>query len=451
MSDEKIHLVSLGCARNLVDSEIMLGRLANAGWTITQEPDEADVIIINTCSFIEDAADESVDTILELAKLKKSGSCRNLIVAGCLPERYREDIVQALPEVDVFLGTGAFDRIVQAAEKNLKSKIKKSKILLPDPDSIVPTKHDPRIRESSHMAYLKIAEGCSKHCTYCIIPKLRGKQKSRSPENITDEARSLIESGVKELVLIAQDTTNYGSDLPCGTGLARLLDNIADISDDIRIRVLYGHPESIDESVIKTVAQRHNICSYFDIPIQHASNSVLKKMGRHYTGDDLKKLFDKIRSPDPEASLRTTVITGFPGETDKDFETLLKFVEDVRFNHLGVFTYSDSEDLPSHRLSNHVSGITAEKRYNQLMSRQMEISLENNSKYIGRTVKVLVEESPEPGLLTGRTCFQAPEVDGLTDIRTSQSAAGSQQSALGYFADVKITDALEYDLIGELT
>ncbi len=472
---DKLYLVSLGCARNLVDSEVMLGRLANAGWTITQKPDEADVIIINTCSFIEDAANESVDTILELAKLKKNGSCQNLVVVGCLPERYREDIIQALPEVDVFLGTGAFDSIVQAAEKS-KIKNQKSKILLPDPDSIDLAKQDgPRVHSLSHMAYLKIAEGCSKRCTYCIIPKLRGKQKSRSLENITAEARSLIESGVKELVLIAQDTTNYGIDLSLDLDLARLLRNISDISDNIWVRVLYGHPESISGTIIKTVAERHNICSYYDIPIQHASNSVLKKMGRFHTNDGLKGLFDIIRSQDSEASLRTTVITGFPGETDKDFETLLKFVEDVRFNHLGVFTYSDSEDLPSHRLSNHVSKSVAKKRYNQLMSRQMEISLENNSKYIGKTVKVLVEESPEPNLLTGRTSFQAAEVDGITYIRSSgqaavgsgqaaagsgQAAAGSGQAAAGSgqaaggnlpgdFADVRITDALEYDLIGE--
>jgi ribosomal protein S12 methylthiotransferase len=297
------------------------------------------------------------------------------------------------------------------------------------------------------MAYLKIAEGCSRHCTYCIIPKLRGKQKSRLSENIVEEARLLILSGVKELVIVAQDTTGYGKDLNPDVNLGRLLETISDISPDVRIRLFYGHPESIDDSVIKIIAERKNICSYFDIPIQHASSSVLKKMGRHYTRKDLYRLFENIRSYDPDAALRTTAIVGFPGETDKDFEILLSFIEDVRFTHLGVFTYSDAEDLPSHKFSHKVSKRAAKKRYDRLMSRQSEISLENNRKNIGKILRVLVEESPQPDLFTGRSWFQGPEVDGITYIRNRQGISSPLQ--IGSFSDIIITDALEYDLIGE--
>lgn len=453
----KLHLVSLGCVRNLVDSEVMLGRFKKAGWIITQDPEEADVIIINTCSFIESAVNESIDTILELARFKQNGVCRRLIVTGCLPERFREAIVDALPEVDIFLGTGAFDNIIQAAEGSLNL----SGCILPDPNIIPLQGHDvPRVLSFSHMAYLKIAEGCNRHCTYCIIPKLRGKQRSRLLGDIVSEARSMVLSGVKELILVAQETTAYGKDLFPPTDLGRLLESISDIpasltphgtragsgdadgSENLWIRVLYGHPESIDESLIKTVAMHHNICSYFDLPIQHASDAVLKKMGRKYFRDDLYRLFDKIRLLIPDAALRTTVILGFPGETEKDFEGLLTFIKDVRFDHLGVFVYSDSEDLPSHRLSGHVPENVAKDRHDRLMSCQLEISLENNRKHIGRELIVLVEEVLEDNLYMGRTFFQAPEVDGITYIHSNQLQTGD-------FARVRITDALEYDLIGE--
>lgn len=347
----KLHLVSLGCSKNLVDSEIMLGRLKRVGWQITPDPVKADMIIVNTCSFIKTAVNESIDMILELANFKKTGACRRLVVTGCLPERFREDIAQSLPEVDLFLGTGGYDKI----ESILKPSQDISGCILPDPDLIFPQgKDDPRVRSTPHIAYLKIAEGCNRHCTYCIIPKLRGKQKSRSLEDIVSEARSLISSGVKELILVAQETTAYGSDLSPTVDFAGLLKQISDHSDKIWVRVLYGHPESLSESAIETIAERRNICSYFDIPIQHVSNRVLKQMGRNYSRDTLNRLFDKIRSSDPEAALRTTLLVGFPGETDKDFETLLTFVQTICFQHLGVFIYSDMDDLPSHGLSDPV-------------------------------------------------------------------------------------------------
>ena len=446
----RLYLESLGCARNQVDSEIMIGRLKRAGWVLTDDPEAAQTIVVNTCSFIESAVEESIDTILELAELKKEGSCKRLVVAGCLPERYREEILGSLPEVDVFLGTGAFDQIVKAVQDPKFTH----QCLLPDPDMNVLQKNDsPRDPLRSHSAYLKIAEGCSKSCTYCIIPKLRGRQKSRPLEDIVSEARQLISKGVKELVLVAQDTTAYGRDLPKRANLSRLMEDLAGLvtetSQDVSapwLRVLYGHPESIEDAFIKTVAANSSICSYFDIPIQHVSTPVLKRMGRQYTRDDLHRLFDRIRKLVPDAALRTTLIVGFPGETDKDFETLVEFAEDVRFDHLGVFVYSDSDDLPSHRLAEHVPESVATDRYHQLMSAQADISALNNQKYIGKIVKVLVEESLDNTLFCGRTIFQAPEVDGVSYINTGQSPFHLK---IGSIADMRVTDAMEYDLMGE--
>ncbi|MDM8526366.1 30S ribosomal protein S12 methylthiotransferase RimO [Desulfococcaceae bacterium HSG8] len=445
MKTKKLHLVSLGCAKNLVDSEIMLGKLMEGGWTLTREPAEAHVIVINTCSFIESAIDESVDTILELAKYKEHGNCRSLIVAGCLPERFGQEIVPELPEVDVFLGTGAFDRIAEAVNDSISEV---PGYFFPDPELAEFGDWKFRMKDSSlrtpNSAFIKIAEGCSRHCTYCIIPRLRGTQRSRSPEDILSEAGVLFESGAKELILVAQDTTSYGKDINDGTDLACLLERLSDISpDNIWLRFMYGHPLSMNDKLIRTVAEMPNICTYFDIPIQHASSSVLKLMARNYSRDDLMRMFDKIRSMSPDASLRTTVITGFPGETDKDFKTLLQFVEAVRFDHLGTFIYSDSEDLPSHRLPNHVPEDVAKERYDLIMSRQSEISSENNRRYMGRVLDVLVEEDEGEDVFTGRASFQAPEVDGITYIRSGDAVPGN-------FVPVKIKDTLEYDLIGDL-
>ncbi len=444
MGKKQLYLESLGCARNMVDSEVMSGRLKNAGWTLLEDPDDADTIIVNTCSFIEPAVNESIDTILELAKYKKHGTCRRLIVAGCLPQRYGEEIRDALPEVDVFIGTGAFDRIVAAADGRFDS----GHCLLPDPD-LDPDKISElsgstlRLQRHTHMAYLKIAEGCSRRCTYCIIPKLRGKQKSRPLESIVSEARRLIDAGVKELILVAQDTTAYGKDLTPARSVSDLLHRLASLSETVWIRILYGHPESITETFIDTVSRLPNVCPYFDIPIQHASDPVLKRMGRHYTETDLYRLYDTIRSVIPDASLRTTLITGFPGETEDDLRSLLAFIETVRFDHLGVFIYSDSEDLPSHALSGKVPKKTAQKRYDRLMSCQKEISLSNNQRHLNRQYPVLVEAMAEETTAVGRTTFQAPEVDGITYVTVPKPLQP------GSFAEVRITDVLEYDLIGE--
>ncbi len=436
-----LHLVSLGCARNLVDSEEMLGRLAAAGWALTDDPAEAHAIVVNTCSFIEPAVEESIDTILEMARFKTAGVCRRLIVAGCLPERYREDIVATLPEVDQFLGTGAFGRIVEAVEGRRPLE---AACLLPDPDRIdVGTGQGPRRLTTGPMAYLKIAEGCSRRCTYCIIPKLRGRQKSLPPEQLEAQARRLIAGGARELVLVAQESTAYGRDLVPAADLGALLTTLAGIDASVWIRFLYGHPRSLTPETIRTVASRGNICPYFDIPVQHASPRVLERMGRGYRPDDLYRLFEGIRSRVAGAALRTAVIVGFPGETGDDFERLVEFVSTVRFDHLGVFTYSDAEDLPSHRLQRHVAEKTARLRRDRLMELQADISLGNNRRRIGSEVDMLVERPVPGGGYQGRTMFQAPEVDGVTLVR---QAGGGGRPEPGEIVRVRIAGAGDYDL-----
>ena len=439
----KLYFTSLGCAKNLVDTELMLGMLLKSGLILTEHPEEAETIIINTCSFIESAINESIDTILELAEFKQNGNCRRLIAVGCLPERFREKIADALPEVDVFLGTGAFDKILEAVDGSLNP----GSCYLPRPDLLpLQNSDDSRCLSASHMAYIKIAEGCDKKCTYCIIPRLRGKQKSRLITDIVSEADRLISAGVKEILLVAQETTDYGRDLTSCDNLAKLLEELSKISDDIWIRVLYSHPESINETLIKTIALHDNICSYYDIPIQHASNAVLKRMGRQYTRDDLYKLFERIRLIDPQAALRTTVMTGFPGETERDFQELLNFIQEIRFTNLGAFIYSDSEDIPSHRLPDHINKEKSKERYDKLMLNQAEISLDNNRMHIDKIYKILLEEESTGDNFKGRAFFQAPEVDGITYINSNISAADLHT---GDFAMARITGANEYDLNGE--
>jgi ribosomal protein S12 methylthiotransferase len=447
----KLHLVSLGCAKNQVDSEVMLGRLKQAGWVITDDPEEAHAIVVNTCSFIQSAAEESIDTIVELAEYKKTGSCRRLVVTGCLPERYREQIIQAIPEVDLFLGTGAFDQIVQAAGSCRLAR----EAILPDPElACLDHQGSSRVLTAAHMAYLKIAEGCSHRCTYCIIPKLRGNHKSQPIENVISDARELVSSGVKELVLVAQDTTAYGKDLNPPATLGTLIKALAHMHGGGRvsrflpwIRVLYGNPESIEESFVRSVAEHPQVCSYFDLPIQHVSNRILKRMGRCYTREKLRRMFRRIREIVPDAVLRTTVILGFPGETDQEFQQVLEFAEEIRFDHLGVFVYSDADDIPSHRMRQHVPRSVAQDRYDQLMSAQMDIAAEKNQRRIGQTLQVLIEEDLGSNLFAGRTRFQAPEVDGVTYVSTGSSVS---PPAIGSFAQARINDALEYDLVGEV-
>lgn len=444
----KIHITKLGCARNQVDSEIMAGALLNAGFELMPTPDLAEVLVVNTCSFITDAAQESVDAILDLAELKASGSCRRLVVTSCLPQRYGADIAAALPEVDCFLGTGAFDQIVKA----VKGEFPKGSVILLSPE-LAPIEDVPeQSRESSLVAYIKIAEGCSRTCTYCIIPVLRGKQRSRRLESIVAEAQTAIANGAKELVLVAQDSTAYGEDLPPGApDLGALLCALGELTQNMPpedkpwLRVMYGHPDSFKDSFLAAVKKYDNICPYFDLPVQHISPNVLRKMGRGYDAQKLYDLFAKIKNEIPAAALRTTLIVGFPGETNADFAALEDFVAHVRFEHLGVFTYSDGDDLPSHNLPSHVPAGLASERMEAVMQLQCEISAAYTQSFVGQTVTVLLEEADDEGLYLGRTIWQAPEVDGLVYVHTTASA-----NLTGRFVQVKITDALEYDLVGEM-
>jgi ribosomal protein S12 methylthiotransferase len=437
-----IHLISLGCPKNLVDSEVMLGRLLEAGHTITSDASEADCVVVNTCSFIQPAVNESIDTILEMGSWKQEALGRRLIVVGCLPQRFGEELARELPEVDCFLGTGAFDRVTEAVEGSLKG----SPLLLPRPETAFASQRRvPRFPPTPpHRAYLKVAEGCSDKCTYCIIPKLRGPHKSRPMEELLSEARGLAESGVKELVLVAQNTTAYGRDLGHGYGLAHLLHELAAISRLKWIRTLYGHPEYVTESLLATIAAHRKLCSYFDIPIQHVSEPVLKKMGRPNKPEHILHLFEHIREEVPDACIRTTLMVGFPGETEDDFQSLLDFVQEVRFDHLGAFMYSGANDLPSHSLKGHVPADVKRERFHRLMTRQAELSQVNIQRYVGSILEVLVEgpsEHPHGGWI-GRTWFQAPDIDGIVHI-----AEGALQG--GKFVKVRITGACSnYDLAG---
>ena len=440
----RIHLINLGCARNQVDGEIMRARLRRAGHQLIEEPAQAEAIVVNTCCFIEAAADESIDTILAAAQYKQEACCRRLIVTGCLPERYREKAAEVLPEVDLFLGTGAYDQIVRALSGDPALA---PRCLLPDPDRILPQDADtPRDLTPGSSAYLKIAEGCDRHCTFCIIPRLRGRQKSRPLEAILGEARHLVAAGIQELVLVAQETTRYGADLDPPQSLSRLLEALSDLAPERWIRFLYGHPGSLSPDVLRTVAGRPNLCPYFDIPIQHISDRILKRMGRDYTARDVKRIVRMVRDQLPHAALRTTVIVGFPGETDADFSQLLDFVAEAEFDHLGAFMYSDADDLAAHRLQAHVATAVARKRLERLMHQQRVLSDRRLARYMDQVLPVLVESSPETGVYLGRTVFQAPEVDGLTYVRVSAHAL---PPAVGQFARVRITDTLEYDLVGE--
>lgn len=435
-----IYWVSLGCAKNQVDSEWMVAECLRKGWHITDSPEDADVIVVNTCGFIEAAVNESIDTVLELAKWRKTGPCRSLIVIGCLVERYREKLQASLPEVDLFIGTAGFDRIVFLIEFAGDFR----GCYLPSLEQIDGCAPAPRRTLSNPgMAYIKIAEGCDRHCTYCIIPRLRGRQKSRPIVSIVAEARHLIDAGAMELVLVSQETTAYGKDLADGTHIADLCRALAGISGKVWIRLLYGHPSSIDERLIETIREVPNLLPYFDIPIQHASDRILRRMGRCYGKDDILRLVERIRQRIADAVIRTTIITGFPGESRSDFATLKALVQQVRFDHLGVFAYSDAEDIPAHALTDPVSRRTALARKDRIMTLQTDISRNRLETYIGKRIEVLIESQIEAGLWEGRAWFQAPEVDGSVIVTAGDLTVGKRVS-------IQVSDSLEYDLMGEV-
>lgn len=438
----KILFVSLGCDKNLVDSEVMLGMLAEKGYTFTDDETEAEIIVINTCCFINDAKEESVNTILEMAELKKTGQVKALIVTGCLAQRYQKEIQDEIEEVDAVIGTAAIDAIVEAVEEVLLGKGENHIA----PLDTLPVGNRKRIvTTGGHYAYLKIAEGCDKHCTYCIIPKVRGEYRSIPMEQLEAEAARLAEGGVKELILVAQETTLYGKDLYGEVRLPQLLRRLCRIPGLYWIRVLYCYPEEITEELIETIREEDKICNYLDIPIQHGSDAVLKRMGRRTDSEEIRSIVNKLRKSIPDICLRTTLITGFPGETKEDHETVMDFVNEMEFDRLGVFTYSPEEDTPAAAMPKQVEETIKNERRDQIMELQQEIAYEAADQMIGRELYVMIEgKVADEDAYVARTYKDAPGVDGYLFINTGR------QLMSGDFVKVRITGSYEYDLIGEM-
>ena len=437
-----ILFISLGCDKNLVDSEQMLGLLTQKGFTLTDDETQADVIVINTCCFIHDAKEESIQNILEMAEYRKSGRCKALIVTGCLAQRYKQEIIDEIEEVDAVIGTTAHDEIFEVIEKTLAGQ---KELDIQDVDRLVEIDAKRVVTTGGHYAHLKIAEVCDKHCTYCIIPKIRGSYRSVPVERLLKEAQDLADQGVKELILVAQETTLYGVDLYGKKSLHILLKKLCEIKGIRWIRVLYCYPEEIYDELIETIRDEKKICHYLDLPIQHASDRILKRMGRRTSRAQLEEIIEKLRREIPDIALRTTLITGFPGETQEDHEELMAFVDEMEFDRLGVFTYSQEEDTPAASMEDQIDEEVKKDRQEELMELQQEVSLDKNEEKIGRTMLAMVEGYlSDENVYVARTYADAPGIDGYLFIDTAETLMS------GDFAKVKITGALEYDLTGEL-
>ena len=437
-----ILFISLGCDKNLVDSEVMLGLLDKKGYQIVDSVEDADIIVVNTCCFIHDAKEESIQTILEMAEYKKEGKLKALMVTGCLAQRYQQEIIDEIPEVDAVLGTTSYDHIVEAVEEALAGN---GHVVLEDVDALPDVKEKRLVTTGGHYAYMKIAEGCDKHCTYCIIPKLRGNYRSVPMEKLLAEAKALADQGVKELILVAQETTVYGKDLYGEKSLHKLLRELCKISKIQWIRILYCYPEEIYDELIEAIRDNEKVCHYLDLPIQHASDAVLKRMGRKTSKAQLVEIIEKLRKEIPDISLRTTLITGFPGETQEQHEELKDFVDEMEFDRLGVFTYSPEEDTPAATMTEQIPEEVKEDRQAELMELQQEIAFDLAEDMVGREVLVMIEgKVADENAYVGRTYKDAPNVDGLIFINTDEELMS------GDFARVRVTGALEYDLIGEL-
>ena len=437
-----ILFISLGCDKNLSDSEEMLGLLTGSGHEIVNTEEEADAIIINTCCFIHDAKEESVETILEMAEYKKAGTCKALIVTGCMAQRYKEEIIQEIPEVDAVLGTASYSDIVKALNEVLAGKTFQE---YRDINELPDVSANRILTTGGHFGYLKIAEGCDKHCTYCIIPSLRGHFRSVPEEKLLKQAEYMASQGVKELILVAQETTVYGTDLYGKKTLHLLLKKLCGIRGIRWIRVLYCYPEEIYDELIQVMKEEKKICHYLDLPIQHASSRILKRMGRRTTKEQLVEIIGKLRREIPDIVLRTTLITGFPGETEEDHQELMEFADEMEFDRLGVFTYSPEEGTPAASMEGQIPEEIKEERRDELMELQQEISLEKGRERIGQELMVMIEGkvSGESAYI-GRTYGDAPNVDGYLFVQTGELLM------TGDFAKVRVTGALEYDLIGEL-
>ncbi len=437
-----ILFISLGCDKNLVDSEMMLGMLREKGYSFTDDETEADIVVVNTCCFINDAKEESINTLLEMAQLKDEGQIQALIAAGCLAQRYREEIQQEIPQVDAIVGTTAIDQIVAAVDEVLAGK---SQNHYQDINAAPVTGHKRIVTTGGHFAYLKIAEGCDKHCTYCIIPKVRGNYRSVPMEELVKEAEELAESGVRELILVAQETTLYGMDLYGKKMLPKLLQELAKASGIYWIRILYCYPEEITDELIEVIATEPKVCHYLDIPIQHASDRILKRMGRRTDNEQLRNIVTKLREAIPDICLRTTLITGFPGETEEDHEELMAFVDEMEFDRLGVFTYSQEEDTPAAIMPDQIEEEIKQARQEELMELQQEIAFEKAEDMTGRVLTVMIEgKIADEDAYVARTYRDAPNVDGYLFLNTTATLM------TGDFVEVLVTDSNEYDLIGEI-
>lgn len=437
-----ILFISLGCDKNLVDSEVMLGLLDSKGYQIVDDETLADIIVVNTCCFIHDAKEESIQTILDMAQYKTEGRLKALVVTGCLAQRYQQEILEEIPEVDAVLGTTSYEKIVDAVEEALEGQ---GHVKMQDLDALPLVETKRLVTTGGHFAYLKIAEGCDKHCTYCIIPKIRGNYRSVPMERLIKEAQELADQGVKELILVAQETTMYGMDLYGRKSLSKLLRELCKISGIRWIRILYCYPEEIDEELIQTIKEEPKICHYLDLPIQHASDGVLKRMGRRTSKAQLVEIIGRLRQEIPDITLRTTLITGFPGETKEQHEELMEFVDEMEFERLGVFTYSQEEDTPAAGFEDQVEEEVKEDRQAEIMELQQEIVFEQAESMIGREVLVMIEgKVADENAYVGRTYRDAPNVDGLIFVNTEEELMS------GDFARVRVTGAAEYDLIGEL-
>ena len=428
----KLLFISLGCDKNLTDTEVMLGLLASRGYEMTDDECEADIIVINTCCFIHDAKEESIQNILEMAEYKKEGSLKALIVTGCLAQRYRQEILDEIPEVDAVLGTTAYDQILDAVDEALKGQ---NSVRMEDLQRLPKVEAKRQVTTGGHFAYMKIAEGCDKHCTYCIIPKIRGRFRSRPMEELIREA--------EELILVAQETTLYGKDLYGEKSLPVLLRKLCKISGLRWIRVLYCYPEEITDELIRVMKEEPKICHYLDLPIQHANDDILKRMGRKTSKQELIDIVGKLRKEIPDICLRTTLITGFPGETQEQYEELYRFVSEMEFDRLGVFTYSPEEDTPAALMLDQIEESVKEERQAELMELQQEIAFEAAENMVGKEVLVMIEgKVADENVYVGRTYKDAPNIDGLIFVETGVELVS------GDFAKVRVTGALEYDLIG---